>query len=113
MKRWLLRKTLPMHLLLTLVVVAWMPGTSTHAAGPVAKNPSYQETGTVMSLDLRLNQITVGVDRGYMLANNLTVRSGDRTVPRDTLKKGMRVGFNSISDQHKSTITDIWILPTR
>jgi len=100
------------HLLFALIGVACVATIPTYAAGPVTGSVTYRETGRVDNVDLTMNQIVIG-DRAYVLASNVSVLAGDKTSSTAALKKGMNLGFNSTADQHRSVITEIWILPTR
>lgn len=112
MKQWFFRKIFTGPLLLSLIGVAWVLGAPVHAAGTKASGSPYKQLGKVDDVILKHDQIVIG-DRAYVFSKNVTILSGDRVVSKPGLVKGMRLGFNSTTDKHRSVITEIWILPAR
>lgn len=112
MKQWPFRNILSRQLLMALIGAICITATPTHAADPVAGSVSYRMTGRVDNVILTKNQIVID-DRAYVLASNVSILAGDKASSKSALKKGMSLGFNFTSDNHRSVITEIWILPTR
>ena len=105
-----MKQRLLYNTLLAIAGAVWIAAAPVQAAGPVANNPPYQESGKVNAVNLGLDQIIID-NRVYVFANNVTIQSGKRIVSKGALTKGMSLGFNSTPGQHRSVVTEIWILP--
>lgn len=94
---------------LAVISVAWL---STQPAAYAARSPGnvpYQTTGKIDGFNVSQKQIIIG-DRIYILSDKVAIQSDNRTVSKEKLKKGMRVGFNSTAGQNPPVINEIWIL---
>lgn len=93
------------------VILAMITGPwSVAQAAPPSKSSvlPYTYFGTVDYIDNQQNTIVID-DREFGFPVNVPVHSGTTTLSRNSLSKGMRVGFN-LSDR---MVSEIWVLPGR
>lgn len=89
-----------------------------HAAGLAAEqstgpNTAFERSGTVDEINLAANQIIIN-DRSYGLASNVPIHEGNRNMSRGSLRKGMRLNFNTRPGSESGSgavITEIWVSP--
>lgn len=79
-----------------------------HAASPAGGTTPYAYAGTVDHIDNVRNAIVID-DREFELPVSVPVRSGTTTLSRNSLSRGMRVGFNLSG----YVVSGIWVLPRR
>lgn len=109
MKHQLFGKNLS-SLFMAVIGVAWLTTQPIAFAAPSVGNVPYQAIGKIDGINMVQKQIVIG-DRAYILADNVSILVGNKTAPKGSLKRGMKVGFNITGSQNQQVIKEIWILP--
>ena len=101
-----------MRRFITLTFLSILMGSGLSFAATANVEPPYTRTGTIDYLDFGHNEIVIN-DTVYEIAPYVIVHGTNKHVilRRDSLQKGMSVGFNVIQrNGHTGYLKEIWLL---